>query len=292
MRKHPSKNNLFNHIVIFAVNIILIFPTVLLNAISVITILKSSRLKNKLCYYIILMQSVADLAVGVLGIPLFLVFLAAGIGGTSNCYVATLAYRSSVLPIGVSILTLSSLTIERYIAVIYPLSYNVQLTKKKIVIYVCTGVVIMVSVAIISIAIEGLIKRFTVVLATLFFLSSAFVYFKIYVVVKKLTRSQQNKWQEGSMLSDLTRKKIFMREIKQVRSCFIVVLCFFLLCFMPVILTYFVGTSVDIHDLQTIQNWATTFSMSNSSINSIIFFWTKTMLKNEAIKISKVICSR
>jgi hypothetical protein len=42
--------------------------TVLLNAVAMITILKSSQLKSKPCYFIILVQSINDLAVGIVSI--------------------------------------------------------------------------------------------------------------------------------------------------------------------------------------------------------------------------------
>ena len=283
LRKFPSDELLVNHIVTIAVNIILIIPTILLNAVSIITIVKSSQLKNKLCYFIILLQSVTDLAVGVFGIPLFLIFLVTGMGKISNCFVATLAYRSSVLPIGVSILTLSALTMERYIAVLHP--YSTKVTRRRILLYVCSGVVVMFLVAILSLAIEGLIKRFTMVLATLFFTFAAFVYARIYLVVRKLARPS-----DATAVNNLARQKMFIREIKQAQKCFNVVICFFVLCFLPVIVTISVATHVDKYELQAIQNWATTLSISNSSVNSIIFFWTKTMLRKEAAKMLKVIC--
>ena len=98
--KLPSNKFLINHIFAIALNGILIIPTILLNAVPIITILKSSQLNSKPCYFIILIQSVHDLAVGIFGMPLFLVYLASGIGGNSNCIAATLAFRAMTLPMG------------------------------------------------------------------------------------------------------------------------------------------------------------------------------------------------
>ena len=286
IRTLPSERLLVNHFVILTANIMLVFPTILLNAVSIITIVKSSQLKSKICYFIILMESVTDLTVGLFGIPLFLIFLITGIGKISNCLIAILAYRSSVLPIGVSILTLSALTMERYIAILHPYSYSTQVTKKRILTYVCFGVVVMFGIVILSLAIEGLIKRFTMALAILFFTSAAYIYTKIYTVVRKLACSK-NELQDSQVVNNLTRQKMFIQEIKQAKNCFIVVICFFFLCFLPVIVTNVVAGSVNKYKLQAIQNWATTLGLSNSSINSVIFFWTKTLLRKEAIKFLK-----
>jgi hypothetical protein len=38
--------------------------------------------------------------------------------------------------------------------------------------------------------------------------------------------------------------------------------------------------------------WAFTLSLSNSSANSIIYFWTKTILRKEALKILKITTSQ
>jgi hypothetical protein len=75
-----SEKLLINHIFAIALNSLLIIPTILLNAVAIITIFKYSQLNNKPYYFIILVQrSIIDLAVGVLSIPLILVFLASGI---------------------------------------------------------------------------------------------------------------------------------------------------------------------------------------------------------------------
>ena len=89
--KLPSEKLLLNHVLAIIFNSVLMIPTILLNGIAVKTVLKSSQLSSKPCYFIILLQSVVDLAVGVLVIPLFIVYLASAIRGFSNCFVATLA---------------------------------------------------------------------------------------------------------------------------------------------------------------------------------------------------------
>jgi hypothetical protein len=60
----------------------------------------------------------------------------------------------------------------------------------------------------------------------------AFVYTRIYLVVRKLAQSQ-NKSHGAVSKGNLTRMKLFLREIKQAKSCFIVVICFCVLGFLP-----------------------------------------------------------
>lgn len=55
---------IINRIFVIAFNGIMIIPTLLLNGVAVITIFKSSQLSSKPCYFVILLQSVFDSAIG------------------------------------------------------------------------------------------------------------------------------------------------------------------------------------------------------------------------------------
>jgi hypothetical protein len=86
---------------------------------------------------------------------------------------------------------------------------------------------------------------------------------------------------------NLTRKKLFLQEIKQAKSCFLVVMCYFILYFLPVTLAWIVVIKGNQFEVQTFYGWATTLGMLNCSVNSLIFFWTKTILRREAVKMLK-----
>ncbi len=70
-----------NRIVLCAFNGVLILSTILLNSIAIRTISKSAQLKKKLCYFTALLQSITDLLIGVVGLPLFILRLASEIKG-------------------------------------------------------------------------------------------------------------------------------------------------------------------------------------------------------------------
>jgi hypothetical protein len=281
--KLPSNNLLINHIFAIALNGILIIPTILLNAIAIITILESSQLNSKPCYYIILVQSVTDLAVGVSGIPLFLVFLASGIGKFSNCIVATIAYKSTLISLEVSTITLSAMTLERYVAILHPYAYSTKVTKKRLLIYVSSNTAVVFSVIIVSFAIHELMVYYATLYVMLVFFFTAFAYTRIYLIVQKLARSQ-NKLQDAAGEENLTRKKLFLREIKLAKSCFIVVVCFFILSFLPIAFVFPFDAYLDQFEYIAFLIWVVTLGLLNSSVNSVIFFWTKTMLRKQAVK--------
>ena len=285
--KLPSYKFVINHIFAIAFNGILIIPTIILNAIPIITILKSSQLKSKPCYFIILVQSFVDLAVGVFGIPLFIFFLASGLRGNANCILATLASRSTTLPIGLSTSTVSALTLERYIAILHPYAYKTQVTKKRLLMFVSFGAVVIISVTIFSLRLRKLYLGATVI-GTLIFFFFVFAYTRIYLVVKKLARRQNRPHDPAA--ENLTRMKLFLREIKKAKSCFIVVICFGLLSVLPIAIAFPFFQSVDKYNKNAISIWIYTLFLLNSSVNSLIFFWTKTMLRKEAVKLINTMC--
>ena len=258
IRKLPSHSLYINHIIVLAVNGILVIPTILLNAVSIMTISKSSQLKSKPCYFIILIQSAADLVVGVLGIPLYLANLSGEIRGDSNCVVAVLAHRLSRITVGISTLILFGMTLERYIAVLHPYSYS-RVTKKKILIFACFAAKGVVFVAILSSAIRVLRSIFITATVTLFFIFATFVYTRIYLVVIKMVDSQNNTHSVAVTEENITRKKRFLQEIKQAKSCFLVVMCYFILCFLPVTLAIIFVIKGNQFEVQTIYAWATTW---------------------------------
>ncbi|CAB3988151.1 melanocyte-stimulating hormone receptor-like [Paramuricea clavata] len=266
-----------------ALNSILIIPTILLNAIAIITILKFSQLNSKPCYFIILVQSVIDLAVGVFGFPLFLVFLASGIGKFSNCIVATLAFQTTTIPVGISTITLSAMTLERYIAILHPYAYSAKVTKKRLLIYVGSGAVMLFSLFFPSLVIQKLIAVYGTISITLVFFFTVFAYTRIYLVARKLARSQ-NQLHDAAGKENITRKKLFFREIKLAKSCFIVVVCFCILCFLPTAFLVTFYKYLDKFEYLVFLIWIGTLSLLNSSVNSLIFFWTKTMLRKQAVK--------
>ena len=282
--KLPSEKLVINHIFAISFNGILIIPTLLLNGVAVITILKSSQLNCKPCYFIILLQSMFDIAVGMLGIPLFIYYLSSSIGGISNCFAASFARRLMHAPIEGSSITVTAMTLERYIAVLHPFTYKTQVTKNRLLKFVSGIVSVEFLVIILSFKSRWFLHVYVILKVILVFFITAFVYTRIYLVVKKLARAQK-KPNTAAAGMNVTKKKLFLQEVRQARSCFIVVVCFFALSFLPPIVSVLLSTSINAYKAVAIRIWVFSFTILNSSVNSLIFFWTKNMLRKEALKI-------
>ena len=284
--KLPSEKIVMNHIFAIAFNGIMIIPTILLNGVAVVTIFKSSQLNSKPCYFIVLLQSMFDLAVGVFSIPLFIYYLANSIGGIFNCFAASLGHRLTLVPVGVSTITMTAMSMERYIAILHPYAYKTQVTKKRLSVFIGSSAAVEFLVLSLSLAGQWLLEIYVIVKITLVFLFTIYVYTKIYLVVKKLARSQKKPHDFAKELN-LTKLKLFLRQIKEARSCFLVVVCFCVLGFLPATIAVPFFASMNKFEELAITVWVISVGILNSSVNSIIFFWTKTMLRKEALKVFK-----
>ena len=170
----PSEMYAINYIFAITFNGLLMIPTILLNAVAIVTILKSSQLMSKPCYFIILVQSVIDLAVGVVGIPLLIFYLASGTGGIKNCLAGRLALSSTTLPSMISCVILSALALERYIAILHSYAYSTQVTKKRLLIYVGCGAVMAISLFLLHLYVPRFYHICTASMATLLFVFTVF----------------------------------------------------------------------------------------------------------------------
>ena len=286
--KQPSNALYINHIVLVVAIIILFIPTITLNAISILTILKSSQLKNKTCYFAIFLQSIADLTVGLFGIPLHLVYLSSGIGGVLDCFMADLSYKLVCMTLGASMVTLLGMTLERYIAILHPFAYNKQVTKNRILVLVIFGVNFVILGVLLSFVKQLLFEIAIGVTVTVMLTFTTFAYTKIYQVIARIIRSHGTQ-NTPAAEENLTRKVRFLQDVKRVKSCFLVVMCYFFLSFLPVLVSFVFSFKMSAFLQEAFENWVITLLILNSSANSVIFFWTKTMLRQEALKMLKSI---
>jgi hypothetical protein len=284
LSRFPKEEYKRNRIAVLAVNFMLAFSTIFLNGISIVTIRGSSQLKNKVCHFVILLQSVLDLAVGVFGIPLFISYLLFPFEDASNsCTFIILARRITRVTCALSMVTLSGMTVERYVGVLHPYYYEARFTKKRIAAYVCTFGLCILSVLIYSFR-DGRAPNFTRVLMIVFFLFTLWAYVRIYLVIRRLIRCEKRpSCQSNGSRNNLKRQII--RERRNATSCFLVVICFAVLLLPSALsaVTFQHGTV----DFVVYQNWSITSMILNSSANSVVFFWTKTLLRKEASKTLK-----
>jgi hypothetical protein len=112
--RQTSPGYLANTILGIIVNMILNFLTIVLNSITILTIWRSKKLRGTVCFFLIMLQSVADLFVGLLAIPVTTyVYMTAISSAPSGCLVIAIQMKSTYVTIGISTMMYLAITYER-----------------------------------------------------------------------------------------------------------------------------------------------------------------------------------
>ena len=250
----------------------------LLNA---VTIWKRTQLINKHCYFVIFVQSLVDLAIGFTALPIEFFFLLVPFINVDFCIAVILVRSTAFLLSSMSIVTLSALTIERYIGVVHSYSYE-KVTKSRIVKFVLGGFFILLTITVASFFSQHeIIKYAGIGVLAIFLIFITFAYGRIYLETRRLSRSEVRPDIEGAQNRD---RKLKFREIKRAMSCFMVVISFLTLI-VPYSLFPIFNRQFGLSNFNVYFWWSATLLNSSGSINSVIFFMRNTVLRKEAMKV-------
>ena len=271
------------------VNGVLIIPTVLLNSILVLTIWKSSNLKAKLPYFMILMQSIVDLAVGTISLPLYIAMAALELRGNASCVDFVILQAVSFIPIGSSFMTIYLLTYERYLSILHPILHRVYLTKARMSVCFCCAILwVTVTGVAMRIMWENIFSTFHAATISVFLAINTFAYVRMYFAVKN-TSFQSDRIGDNSTEESSSKRRKSLRERNLAKSCALVVLISYF-CYIPFLVCYFYFRNDPIK-FKTALYWCTTVATLNSCFNSLVFFWKRPLLREEAIKLLRKVCS-
>ena len=292
----PSNKYIISQIILCIVNILLVIPTVILNSISVLTIFRNSQLKTKPCYFQILIQSLTDLGVGVIALPLYTYVRLSELLGTADCVSTIVSETTAYMVFGLSLTTLCMLTLERYVSVIHPIAHRSHLTARRLLVYNGCAAVPVITLPVFTLALpsEETYGFLTTSAVLMILLLHTFAYTRIFLAVKHRNfASDRIGDQSMEQNSSNFKKKLAMaslREQKLAKSCALVVVINYL-CYIPSVLSYqyFVN---DLVNFRLSHSWSITIYAMNSSLNSLIFFWKRPLLREEALKVLRCIFTR
>ena len=293
----PSTKYTINLVVSSVLCCILIIPVVLLNGITAFTIFRSYQLKGKACHITVLTQSVADFTVGLLTLPLFAYLHLTEVYGTPDCVPSFVLSSIAFIPWGLSLASLCALTFERYMGVMYPIVHFNHVTKRMFLIY--SGCVLLVTVVIVPLAVISatFYYIFCGIYAIVPFLLHTYCYSRILISTRK--KLQQNcsstlaSKSEDKISSESTnheQKRNSAKELKLAKSCALVVITFYVCCIPGEVLNiYYLERDFMIY--RVVIAWYVVSLGVNTILNSVIFFWTRPILRKEAFKVLKGVCS-
>ena len=234
-----------------------------------------------MCYFLIFMLCVLDLTTGFVSLPFFISVVATEMTGTANCIINNTLTQLITIPTVLSASTFSAMNFERYVSVLHPIFHRVQVTKKRLLICICIlDVVLMIGLASWSNSIP-IFQEIMVLLIIAFIITFVFAYTRIFLVARRSLHSRRGPGDRNT-LANGNRKRL-LKDLKLARTSFMVVFCF-TLCFLPTPVISFAVNNENWYLKRAAFYWNISLVLSNSTLNSLIFFWAAPRLRKEAMK--------
>ena len=282
-------NTLINALFLCLVNVVFMIAGIFLNVVVIISLFRSSQLRKKLCYFMILVLSCFDLAVVSITHPLLILSTILWSMEINHGEIEVTRVYTSTLLGGFSMIALLTLTIERFLALTYPFFHQTAVTKKRLLLFQAFLMATTVSVS----KLAHLYEKTGVVLIAVFILFSLFVFvclnYKMFTIAKS-KRNDEKVFQASTATSSNQERKRRELNFKNISTCSLAVGCFFVCSFPRIMYSATRLTSnMPFYDRQVLlfNIWSGTCFFFNSTFNCLIFFWRNSILHREGTKIAK-----
>ena len=128
-----TSSYIWSNIAACVAHIVFCIAGTILNSLVLYIFWKSTKMRSKLSYFVIMLLCSVDLAVVTIVHSTFLLYTISEINGTPNCIYKTSHAFSLFFFTGMSISTLLILNIERYTAIIHPFWHRATVTKRRLI---------------------------------------------------------------------------------------------------------------------------------------------------------------
>ena len=272
-----------NLIFIFVVNILFFFSGICLNSLVIVTFWRSVQLRKKLCYFTIMVLSCCDLLVVLTNHPLTALVTIFWLTEKINVLPGWLIISNEVVLIfiGLSLVALLVMNIDRYLATHYPIFHRTSVTKGKLLALFTVFVIIELTLA--AMSTNDLVISFQVhllIFLTIFIPPMLFINHKLFTVARKSRRNNE--------ISPEMKKSF---SLKKISNCLLVVACLSVLSIPAIVYIGLRLTSIEtvfiLNNLEFVGLWAKTIASMNSTFNCLIFYWKDKTLRAEGMKVIK-----
>ena len=185
---NPTEEYFVSDVIACIVNAALTISTLLLNSIMVIAYSKSSQLRKNISNFLIMVLSCIDVAIGGIVNLTFTVFLLTKITGNGSCMILFVILKIMVILSGMSVATMSSMNIERYIAILHPITHRSELTKERLLMLAVLFWSGYITTFIVSFASQNTQGKMMMSLRLCFIAFTIWTYVKIFLAMRKSRR--------------------------------------------------------------------------------------------------------
>lgn len=299
--KTPSRSYIINNVIACIANFFFAILGAFLNATLIRIVWKARRLREKTCYFMLMVLACVDLSVTLIAQPMFLINSIAEMTSNSQCAYKILSQRFAVWLSGMSTVAFFTLSIERYLSIVHSVFHRNHVTKQKCLMFLTPLWIVCTLVAygpLISLAIDNIIT----LLAILFCVGTVYMYVAIFYVARRHIRVVRQSVIVGgetpaSSVITIHRQaetpshtNTISHDYLLAKACLLVVFTN-LLCHLPNAITLGVWRErlYTINAIVHVKVWTHSLVAINSTLNCIIFFWANKTFRNEGRKIFKQI---
>ena len=285
-----DSSTFINALLLCLLNASFMVAGIFLNSVVIISLWRSSQLRKKLCYFMILILSCFDLAVVTFIHPVLILSTISWSMKTLHKEIDIIWSCTSFLFAVFSMTSLLTLNIERFLALTYPFFHQTAVTKKRLVLFQAFWMIIILSLSPLVYVYEVIIRN---ILITVFVLVLLFLFiylnYKIFIIAKSKRKDDRVTPASTATASGHQERKKRKINFKNISTCCLTVACFFICCFPQLIYSVLLSTETVAYDrhARLFKLWSATFVAMNSTFNCLIFFWRNSILRREGMKIAK-----
>lgn len=303
--KTPSRSYIINNVIACSVNFLFAILGTFLNTMVIWIFWKIRRLREKICYFMIMVLSCVDLSVTVIVQPMFLINSISEMTANSKCSYKILSQTIAVWLSGMSTMTFFTLNIERYLSIVHSVFHRNHITKQKCFLFLSVLWLICAVVALgplFSLSIDIIIT----LLALLICIGTFYMYTVIFSVARQrvrhgitqniivnyesgaaasvIAKQQQPETPNSPRISRLSTSQDFLLA----KTCLLIVFTS-LLSHLPnaIVLAIWRKRLDTINVIVHLKVWTHSLVAMNSTLNCLIFFWANKTLGNEGCKVLK-----
>ena len=266
--------DLYSMICLCVVNGFLTLAGIFLNSVVIISLRKSSPLRRKTCYFMILVLSCFDLGVVMVGHPRLILV---AITSWSSDYKTALQMSTQftiahIVLQGFAMCALLTMNIDRYLAIAHPIFHKTSVTKSRLL-KLMLLLQLLILVAPILCSVPFLWKLCNIFMAVFVAILATVM---LFINGRMLVIAGQKRTPPGVQRSTPSV------ETKRSYTCLVVIACFFI-CLSP-LMAYNVLRFRGITPSYMFLFCAATLATINSSLNCVIFAWRNKTLYTEVKK--------
>ena len=292
---HPWTSSTWNMIAACVAHIVFAIAGTILNSLVLYCFWKSTKMRSKLSYFVIMLLSSVDLAVVTIVHFTFLLQTVNEINGTPNCIYKVSYWSSLFFFTGISVSTLLIMNLERYTAIIHPFWHRTTVTKRRLM-FIWAILWLIIVVNMVSLFLHWrLCTIITITVISILCGTSLYTYGSIFRVARKrkgitVRNTPGHHTNSGNCNGEVSgNMAAFLRELKVAKTYFLIVVLAFV-CFLPDGIFFLIERSkssrseTETEQISIAFIWILTITSMNSILNCLIFFWANKMLRREAMK--------